>query len=279
MNEQQVASFWETHPCGDQQVGGLKDDYLDFFDRYDAFRYKKEGHILGCLDEIDWQGKEVLEIGLGQGADSEQIVRRGGKWSGLDLTNEAVDRTSTRMALRGLDYGAVKQGSILEAPYEDNSFDIIFSHGVLHHVPDIASAEKELVRLLRPGGELIIMMYAKWSLNYLLAIGLFRRLGLIGMRATGMRGSGIFAEHYDNSKQMGLLNYLKMDNFIHRSTDGAGNPYSKVYDRAEVAKDFPHFEITKTYKRFMYAPPLPVTNWPGGSVMGWHLWAHMKSKS
>ena len=127
MNESQVASFWETHPCGDHQVGGLKDDYLDFFDRYDAFRYKKEGHILGCLDGIDWQDKDVLEIGLGQGADSEQIIRRGGRWSGLDLTNEAVERTSMRMALRELPYGAVKQGSILEAPYEDNSFDIIFS--------------------------------------------------------------------------------------------------------------------------------------------------------
>ncbi|WP_417517194.1 class I SAM-dependent methyltransferase [Minwuia sp.] len=278
MNEQQVASFWETHPCGDQQVGGLKDDYLDFFNRYDRFRYQKEGHILGCLDAIDWQDRDVLEIGLGQGADSEQIIKRGGNWSGLDLTNEAVERTATRMALRGLEYGAVKQGSILDAPYDDNSFDIIFSHGVLHHVPEIETAERELHRLIRPDGELIIMMYAKWSLNYLLAIGVLRRLGLIGMRALGMRGDGIYAEHYDNSKEMGLANYLKMDNFIHRSTDGAGNPYSKVYDRAEVEKDFPHFEVTKTYKRFMYAPPLPVTNWPGGSVMGWHLWAQMKPK-
>jgi len=244
MNESQVASFWETHPCGDHQVGGLKDDYLDFFDRYDAFRYRKEGHILGCLDGIDWQDKDVLEIGLGQGADSEQIIRRGGRWSGLDLTNEAVERTSMRMALRELPYGAVKQGSILEAPYEDNSFDIIFSHGVLHHVPDIATAEKELHRLIRPDGELIIMMYAKWSLNYLLAIGVLRRLGLVAMRATGVRGSGIYAEHYDNSKEMGMGRYLAMDNFIHRSTDGAGNPYSKVYDRAEVEKDFPNFRVT-----------------------------------
>lgn len=278
MNEEQVASFWETHPCGDQQVGGLKDDYHDFFDRYDAFRYKKEGHILGCLDGIDWQGRDVLEIGLGQGADSEQIVRRGGRWNGLDLTNEAVERTGTRMALRGLDFGEVKQGSILNAPYDDNAFDIIFSHGVLHHVPEIATAEKELHRLIRPDGELIIMMYAKWSLNYLLAIGVLRRLGLIAMRATGTRGSGIYAEHFDNSKAMGLGKYLSMDNFIHRSTDGAGNPYSKVYDRAEVARDFPNFRITKTYKRFMYAPPLPVTNWPGGSLMGWHLWAHLSPK-
>ncbi len=278
MNEEQVASFWEANPCGDHQVGGLQDNYLEFFDKYDAFRYKKEGHILGCLDGVDWQGKDVLEIGLGQGADSEQIVRRGGRWTGLDLTHEAVERTGARMALRGLDFGEVKQGSILDAPYDDNSFDIIFSHGVLHHVPQIEVAEKELQRLIRPDGEMVIMMYAKWSLNYLLAIGLLRRMGLLAMRATGVKGSGIYAEHYENSKQMGLMKYLSMDNFIHRSTDGAGNPYSKVYDRAEVENDFPNFQVTKTYKRFMYAPPLPVTNWPGGSLMGWHLWAHLKPR-
>lgn len=278
MNEQQVADFWETHPCGDHQVGGLKDDYLDFFDRYDAFRYAKEGHILGCLDAIDWQGRKVLEIGLGQGADSEQIIRRGGEWSGLDLTNEAVDRTRTRLGLRGLPFDDIRQGSILDAPYADDSFDIIFSHGVLHHVPDIATAEKELRRLIRDDGELIVMMYAKWSLNYLLAISVLRRLGLAAMATLGVRGSGIYAEHYDNAKRVGLGEYLKMKNFIHRSTDGAGNPYSKVYDRAELEKDFPHFRLERTYKRFMYAPPLPVTNWPGGSLMGWHLWAHLKPR-
>lgn len=278
MNEQQVADFWETHPCGDHQVGGLKDDYLDFFDRYDAFRYAKEGHILGCLDAIDWRERKVLEIGLGQGADSEQIIRRGGEWSGLDLTNEAVDRTRTRLGLRGLPFDDVKQGSILDAPYPDDSFDIIFSHGVLHHVPDIATAEKELRRLIRDDGELIVMMYAKWSLNYLLAISVLRRLGLAAMVTLGMRGSGIYAEHYDNAKRAGLGEYLKMSNFIHRSTDGAGNPYSKVYDRAGLEKDFPRFRVTRTYKRFMYAPPLPVTNWPGGGLMGWHLWAHLKPR-
>lgn len=278
MNEEQVADFWETHPCGDHQVGGLKDDYLDFFDRYDAFRYAKEGHILGCLDAIDWKGKKVLEIGLGQGADSEQIIRRGGEWSGLDLTNEAVDRTRTRLGLRGLTYDDIRQGSILDAPYADDSFDIIFSHGVLHHVPDIATAEKELRRLIRDDGELIVMMYAKWSLNYLLAIAVLRRLGLAAMVALGVRGSGIYAEHYDNAKRAGLGEYLKLRNFVHRSTDGPGNPYSKVYDRGELEKDFPHFRVVRTYKRFMYAPPLPVTNWPGGSLMGWHLWAHMKPR-
>ena len=64
---------------------------------------------------------------------------------------------------------------MLELPFADDSFDMVFSHGVLHHVPEIDRAESEIHRVLHPGGELVIMMYARWSLNYLVAIGAIRR--------------------------------------------------------------------------------------------------------
>lgn len=278
MNEQQIASFWEEHPCGEQLVGGLRGDYDSFFARYDAYRYGKEGHVLECLDGVDWAGRDVLEVGLGQGADAEQIVRRGGRWSGLDLTGEAVARTAMRMRVRGLDHGPIHEGSILSAPFEDDSFDLVFSHGVLHHVPDIRAASRELHRILRPEGELVVMVYARWSLNYLVAIGVLRRLGLIAMRSMGVRGRGALAVHVARSKEEGLLRYLKLENFIHRNTDGPDNPYSRVSDRASLAREFEEFEVTRTYKRFMHAPPLPVTNWPGGRLMGWHLWAHLRPR-
>ena len=156
MNEAQVQSFWQAHPCGDHQVGGLDQgfarDYETFFREYDAFRYRREGHILKCLDAIDFRDKHLLEIGLGQGADSEQIIRRGGNWSGLDLTAEAVDRVRTRLKLHGLPYEELKQGSALEIPYENDSFDMVFSHGVLHHIPEIRRAQAEIARVLKPGG-------------------------------------------------------------------------------------------------------------------------------
>jgi hypothetical protein len=49
-----------------------------------------------------------------------------------------------------------------------------------------------------------------------------------------------------------------------------------VYDRRRIKQDFPSFRVTRTYKRFMHAPPLPVHRLPGETVMGWHLWAHLK---
>jgi ubiquinone/menaquinone biosynthesis C-methylase UbiE len=283
MQEAQIQDFWEHHPCGDRQVGGLAaafaQDYETFFREYDAFRYRREGHILGCLDGIHFHGRKILEIGLGQGADSEQIIRRGGYWSGLDLTTESVARVRTRLQLRNLPYDDIRQGSALEIPYPNASFDMVFSHGVLHHIPEIRAAQAEIARVLKPDGELIIMVYAKWSFNHIVAISLLRRLGLSAMHFLGMKPGGIYSDHLQNARRCGLWNYMKIENFIHKNTDGPHNPYSKVYDRAEIRKDFPAFRIDKSYKRWMHGPPLPVSWLPLGNLMGWHLWVHLKPRT
>jgi SAM-dependent methyltransferase len=282
MNEAEIRDFWDRYPCGDLQVGGLKHhqgDYEAFFARYDSFRYRKEAHILPCLDGIAFTGKRVLEIGLGQGADSEQMIRRGAIWSGLDLTPESVGRVRTRLSLRQLPYQAIKQGSVLQIPYEDNSFDMVFSHGVLHHVPDILTAQREIRRVLKPDGELIVMLYARWSLNYVISIGIARRLGLLVLHLAKHDPGGIFGQHLANARAMGVWRYLSMANFIHKNTDGPLNPYSKVYDMRNVKKDFPEFNVLRSYKRFMHAPPLPVDRLPVERLLGWHLWVHMRPAS
>src|SRR5437868_14714680 len=98
--ESEIKDFWQTHPCGAELVGELieesRDEYEEFFERYDRYRYGKEPHILKNLDAIDFAGKKVLEIGLGQGADAEQIHLRGGIYSGVDLTENSVKRVKMR---------------------------------------------------------------------------------------------------------------------------------------------------------------------------------------
>jgi SAM-dependent methyltransferase len=279
MTEAEVQDFWQRHPCGDELVGGLeahRSDFEEFFAAYDRFRYTTESHILACLNRIEFAGKEVLEIGLGQGADSEQIIRRGARWSGLDLTAESVARVRTRLELRGLPRRELKQGSVLRIPFDEHRFDIVFSHGVLHHVPDIATAQQEIRRVLKPGGELIVMLYAKWSLNYLLAIAIARRLGLLALHLANRDPGGIYGQHLAQARAVGVFRYLRMGNFIHKNTDGPGNPYSKVYDVAEVKRDFPGFRVVRAYKQFMHAPPLPVRRLPLARLLGWHLWVHLK---
>ena len=286
MDEQAVKEFWQGHPCGDAQVGGLRDrfrgDYDRFFTDYDQFRYRNERHLPACLAALNVTGKKLLEIGLGEGAESERLIRQGARWSGVDLTAEAVERVRTRLTLRELPYDELRQGSVLDLPFADDSFDMVFSHGVLHHVPEIKQAQSEIHRVLRPGGELVIMMYARWSLNYLVSIGLIRRATLVAAYPLARAGilsadpaGGMLAAHLANARDKGLARYLRLDEFVHRNTDGPANPYALVYDRRRIERDFPSFRITRTYRRFMHAPPLPVHWLPGETFVGWHLWAHL----
>ena len=112
---------------------------------------------------------------------------------------------------------------------------MVFSHGVLHHMPDIKQAQNEIYRVLRPGGELVIMMYARWSLNYLVSIGLIRRAALLAAFPLARAGilksdpsHGTLACHLDNATRLGLFRYLRLDEFVHHNTDGAANPYALV---------------------------------------------------
>lgn len=281
MDESRIRDFWNSHPCGDSMVCGLDErgrDYDAFFTEYDDFRYRTEAHILPCLDAIDFRDSRVLEIGLGQGADSEQMIRRGAIWSGLDLTEESVARVRARLMVRQLPYQSIQQGSVLAIPHDDRSFDIVFSHGVLHHVPDVSVAQRELHRVLRPDGELIAMLYARWSLNYLVSIALVRRLGLMALYATGADPGGKIGQHLAAARSTGVWDYVRMRNFIHKNTDGPLNPYSKVYDARRVRADFADFELVRAYKRFMHAPPLPVRWLPLERLLGWHLWVHLRPR-
>ncbi len=286
VDEAEVESFWNSHPCGDHIVGGLHgafaDDYEEFFAAYDAWRYRQEGHIPDCLDRIDWRDRTVLEIGLGQGAESEQLIRRGARWSGLDLTRESVDRVGARLAVRGLPHEELRQGSALDIPWPDGTFDLVFSHGVLHHVPDIRSAQAEIHRVLKPGGTLVAMLYARSSLNYQLSIRVIRRITLAA--AYPLRNSRLLPtspmlrQHLANAQRQGLRRYLALDNFTHHNTDGPLNPYARVYSPRQVADDFPDFDVAGSYRRYMHAPPLPVRRLPAQRWLGWHLWVMLRAR-
>jgi SAM-dependent methyltransferase len=279
MNERDIQTFWAAHPCGEQLVGGASGAYERYFTVYDDFRYSLESHILRCLDAINLEGRDVLEVGIGQGADSEQIIRRGARWTGIDLTPESVARVKTRLDIRALPYEGIASGSVLDLPFPDDSFDLVFSHGVLHHVPDLRRAQEEIARVLRAGGEAVIILYAKYSLNYLFSITIARRLGLLALYAlasVGLRVGGIYGEHVQNARRVGIRDYLRLENFIHRNTDGPCNPYSRVFSLSDVRREFPSFQVTSAHKEFMHAPPFPVRRLRLARIAGWHLWVRLR---
>src|SRR5438105_14436318 len=104
------------------------------------------------------------------------------------------------------------------------------------------------------------------------------RVALITPYVTAARPGAMYDENLANAKQVGIGRYLAIRNFVHVSTDGPYNPYSKVYDRGEIERNFPDFELVEMHREFMHAPPLPVSWLPLTSLLGWHLWATMRPK-
>jgi ubiquinone/menaquinone biosynthesis C-methylase UbiE len=286
VSEQDIRDFWNGQPCGTNIVPphDVTDDasFLGYLDEYDAFRYNREGHILTMFDRFDLRGKRVLEIGLGQGADSEHLIRRGALWSGIDLTPASIEIVGRRLRLKGLSFDRLELGSAVRMPFADHSFDYVYSFGVLHHVPDIAAAQSEIHRVLKPDGRALIMMYAKNSINYHLAIRLVRRVGLIGAivaSKVGMTLDPVTARHVALAQKQGVLNYLTFPNFLNRNTDGPDNAFSRVYDAKSLARDLPAFTVRWTEQDFLHAPPLPVAKLPMKfKRFGWHLWALLEPK-
>jgi Methylase involved in ubiquinone/menaquinone biosynthesis len=288
LQQSDIQDFWSAHPCGDNLFGvpggDGREDYEAFFTRYDAAKYRLEPHIPECLDRLDVAGRRVLEIGLGQGSEAEQLIRRGAMWTGVDLTETAVRRTASRLVLRKLPHEGLCQASVLDLPFPDDSFDVVFSHGVLHHVPEILRAQREIRRVLKPGGELVVMLYARWSMNYLVSIGLVRRAALLAaypLARLGLLGGSrpLLSAHVSNARRYGLMRYLHMSTFIHHNTDGPNNPFSRVYDLRRVRRDFPDFGVRRAEKRFMHAPPLPVHGLAGERALGWHLWVRLSPRA
>jgi ubiquinone/menaquinone biosynthesis C-methylase UbiE len=285
--EQEIREFWNSQPCGTNIVppSDLRDDveFLRYLARYDQFRYQREGHILSMLERFDFKDKSVLEIGLGQGADSERLIRKGAHWSGVDLTSASIEIVSRRLRLKGLSYGQLEQGSVLNLPFDDHSFDVVYSFGVLHHVPDIARAQAEIRRVLKPGGRALIMLYAERSLNYQVAIRVVRRAGLVaafGLSKAGLVRDAVTKRHVELAQSQGLLNYLRFPNFLNRNTDGPDNAFSRVYDEDSLARDFSGFSVRWTEQDFLHAPPLPAPRLPQTfRKFGWHLWALLEPRA
>src|SRR5215203_6034511 len=175
-NNSDIKQFWNDQPVGSNFIEYQQDK--SFYEKYDAFRYHTESHILIELDDIDFKNKKTLEIGLGQGADSMQIISRGAIYHGIDLTEESVRRVKERFRLFDKQYANVCVANAEDIPYQESSFDIVYSHGVIHHSPNIEKIVAEIYRVLKPGGKAIIMLYHKNSYNYYISISLLRRAGL-----------------------------------------------------------------------------------------------------
>lgn len=290
----EIKDFWNENPVGSNWISYESDP--SFYEKYDEFRYSTEGYILQELDKLDLDEKYVLEIGLGQGADSMQLIKRGAIYYGIDLTEESIRRVEERFALFNMTYNELRVANAEDNPYIDACFDHVYSFGVIHHSPKIEQIVAEIHRVLKPGGEVNVMLYHKTSFNYYISIALLRRVGLLALylipglkkpigKLTGESPERI-NKHIVNLKQQGW-SYLKMSNFIHRSTDGPDNIFSSVWTDQSARQLFKDFENIETSVNFLNERhllglqkilPKPIKRWIARKF-GWHLWVKAKKSS
>lgn len=121
-------------------------------------------------DEFDFSalaGKSVLDLGCGSGVLSCLLAEAGAAVTAADLTETAIKLTREWATQLSLDIEAV-QTDAESLVFADNSFDYVFSWGVLHHSKHTEQAFAEVKRVLRPGGSGLVMVYHKTSAVYYL---------------------------------------------------------------------------------------------------------------
>ena len=236
-----VRKFWGTRPCGvahsDQPT-----DSRAFFEETERHRFD-EVHLdwdrpfmKEAMDFSKYTGKKVLEVGVGIGVDSMQWSRSGNNVFGVDYNLPSVQITKARFKEAGAQ-GTFLNSDAENLPFADNSFDVVYSFGVLHHTPGTEKAIHEVYRCLKPGGHAIIMLYYKWSAM---------------TWGTIVLGNGI--------RQGGLWKTKSLADLISRYTEWDSQtetnicPLTKVYSKREARKMFRPFKDPQMELHYL---------WPG----------------
>ena len=201
-----IKNWWENHLPQDA-YSSKKINTKPYFDEQEQKRYEIYYKYFPEILKWDkWKGKKVLEIGCGGGTDILQFAKNGAIVTGIDLTETAIKITKRRFDIYNLK-GTFIQAYAENLPFEDNTFDFVYSLGVLHHTPDTEKAIREAYRVLRPNGKILIHLYAKGWKHY------------------------IFRKFYFR-----FMSESKKD----KNTEEWGAPLLKVYSKRQFEKLFPY---------------------------------------
>jgi SAM-dependent methyltransferase len=280
-------NFWTTYQPGFRSTREEPGSPA-FFAEVERERYELEPHIPELARFESWQGRQVLDAGCGIATDGLRFARAGADYTGIDRSATAIDLARVRFEQANV-RGTLVQGSITQLPFEDESFDLVYSNGVVHHIEDTQAAIDEYWRVLRPGGQALVMVYHRNSINYRISIMAIRRFLAVAVvvpgapqllaRMTGERND-VIEGHRALLRRYGLRYLRDKELFLSNNTDGPGNPLSKVYSREEGAALFSRFSRAHTEVRY-----LNLRLYPGGRRFaatqlgrrlerrwGWHLY-------
>ncbi|MBI2100022.1 MAG: class I SAM-dependent methyltransferase [Candidatus Vogelbacteria bacterium] len=145
-----VRQYWDRQPCNSTD--------------FTPDKYQLEPHIPGFAQFNRWTGKKVLEIGVGIGYDASNFARAGAYYTGVDLSEKSLELCRKRFEVYGLG-GRFYHGNAetLSSFLPVESYDLIYSFGVIHHTPHPEKVFEEIKKYCSPDTEIRIMLYARWS--------------------------------------------------------------------------------------------------------------------
>lgn len=174
---ERVRDYWNARPCNirhsPEPVGTRA-----YFDQVRDRKYFIEPHIPRFADFPRWAGKRVLEIGCGIGTDTVSFAQAGARVTAVDLSDKSLEIARQRVAVYGLQdrvrfFHANAENLSATVPIE--SFDLIYSFGVIHHTPHPDKVMRQLVHYTRPGSTIKVMVYHRHATK---VGGLLLRSGL-----------------------------------------------------------------------------------------------------
>ncbi len=238
--KREAMRLWNADPCGGA-AADASEGSADFFAAIDRDRYGAYAPWLPRAAEFDRHtGESLLEIGCGMGTDLASFARGGARTVAVDLTTRHLSIARQRLRGQGTPVRLVRSdGEVL--PFADNTFDVVYSFGVLHHTPGTQTAIDEAHRVLKPGGHAIIAMYHRDS-----AFFWFHTIFLRGIVKAGIVRHG--------------YRRLVADIEQHQHTDAL--PLVKVYSRRQLRRMFAGFRSVETEvhhldaSHFSYLAPL-----------------------
>ena len=157
----EIRDYWNLH-IHDQEFATKPVGTAGFFEELAEYRFDKLHYLPRVVDFSAYHGKRLLEVGCGVGTDLVRFARAGAIVTGIDLSEVSIELARRNFAHNGLAADLrVMNGEALQ--FEDNRFDVGYAHGVLQYTADAQKMVNELHRVLRPGGEAILMVYNRHS--------------------------------------------------------------------------------------------------------------------
>lgn len=217
-DRREAQKHWNRCPCGTgNYLDDIRPESLEYFEAIRRQRYYvSDPWMLRAIDFSMAKGKRLLEVGHGIGSDLLTFCEHGAEGYGIDITAEHHRLAELNLKHHGID-AVLKVCDCAAIDFPDTTFDVVYSHGVLHHVENVAPCIAEIRRVLKPGGIFIAGMYHTYSLHHLywlLYHGLLKgRLLQLGYRALmstveyGADGTNArpYVKTYSSAELKGLL--------------------------------------------------------------------------